>query len=51
MIKLPEDVKNIIGILEANGYEAFAVGGCVRDTLLFRMPGDWDVTELGWFEK
>ncbi len=43
-IQLPEDVKNIIEILEANGYEAFAVGGCVRDTLLFRTPGDWDVT-------
>ncbi len=43
-IKLPEEVKNIIEILEANGYEAFAVGGCVRDTLLFRMPGDWDIT-------
>ena len=43
-IELPIDVKNIIETLEANGYEAFAVGGCVRDTLLFRMPGDWDIT-------
>lgn len=41
---LPENVKNIIEILETNGYEAYAVGGCVRDTLLLRMPGDWDVT-------
>lgn len=43
-IELPEDVKKIIAVLEANGYEAFAVGGCVRDTLLLRIPGDWDVT-------
>ena len=43
-VQLPADVKNIIETLEANGYEAFAVGGCVRDTLLLRMPGDWDIT-------
>ena len=41
---LPENVKKIIEILEANGHEAYAVGGCVRDTLLLREPGDWDVT-------
>ncbi len=34
----------IIGRLESRGYEAFAVGGCVRDTLLGREPGDWDIT-------
>lgn len=43
-VTLPESVKNIIDILEANGYEAYAVGGCVRDTLLSRVPGDWDIT-------
>lgn len=43
-VKLPVDVKNIIETLETNGYEAFAVGGCVRDTLLLRVPGDWDIT-------
>lgn len=43
-IAIPEDVKNIIEVLEANGHEAYAVGGCVRDTLLLRMPGDWDIT-------
>ena len=43
-VELPADVKNIIETLEANGYEAFAVGGCVRDTLLLRVPGDWDIT-------
>ena len=43
-VELPVDVKTIIETLEANGYEAFAVGGCVRDTLLLRVPGDWDIT-------
>ena len=27
-----------------NGYEAYAVGGCVRDSILGRVPGDWDIT-------
>jgi len=41
---LPNDVENIIKVLEAKGYEAYAVGGCVRDTLLGRNPKDWDIT-------
>ena len=41
---LPEDVKRIIDRLSAEGFEAFAVGGCVRDSLLGRIPGDWDIT-------
>ena len=43
-IKLPENVRYIIGKLEDAGYEAYAVGGCVRDSLLGRMPEDWDIT-------
>lgn len=43
-IILPEDVKNIILKLTENGYEAYAVGGCVRDSILCRIPGDWDIT-------
>lgn len=43
-IKVPYQVERIIGILQKNGYEAYAVGGCVRDTLLGRTPGDWDIT-------
>lgn len=43
-IRLPEEVKFIIGSLTARGYEAYAVGGSVRDSLLSRTPGDWDVT-------
>ena len=43
-IKLPQKVKYIISQLEAAGFEAYAVGGCVRDSLLGREPDDWDVT-------
>ncbi|MGN0351390.1 MAG: CCA tRNA nucleotidyltransferase [Roseburia sp.] len=43
-IELPEKVKKIIATLMEHGYEAYAVGGCVRDTLLGREPQDWDIT-------
>ena len=41
---IPRDVSCIISRLQAKGYEAYAVGGCVRDALLGREPNDWDVT-------
>jgi len=41
---LPENVSEIIGSLEAAGFEAYAVGGCVRDLLLGLTPKDWDLT-------
>ncbi len=43
-INMPQAVKEIIGRLEREGFEAFAVGGCVRDALLGREPADWDIT-------
>lgn len=43
-IKLPEAVRNIIRTLQEAGYEAWAVGGCVRDSILGRVPDDWDIT-------
>ena len=43
-IQLPEKVQFIISRLEQAGYEAYAVGGCVRDSLLGRQPHNWDVT-------
>ena len=41
---MPGEVEWIIGRIREHGYEAFAVGGCVRDTLLGRKPEDWDIT-------
>lgn len=43
-LKLPEKVSFIIHTLEQSGFEAYAVGGCVRDSLLGRVPDDWDIT-------
>lgn len=43
-IQLPPPVERAIQRLNAAGYEAYAVGGCVRDSLLCRVPDDWDIT-------
>ena len=43
-IQLPEKVSYIIRVLQEHGYEAYAVGGCVRDSILGRVPDDWDIT-------
>lgn len=41
---VPKDVMFIIKKLEEYGFEAYAVGGCVRDAILDRTPNDWDIT-------
>lgn len=43
-INLPEKVDYILKKLQKQGFEAYAVGGCVRDALLGREPEDWDIT-------
>lgn len=43
-IEMPYEAEWIINKIRERGYEAFAVGGCVRDVLLGRTPEDWDVT-------
>lgn len=43
-IELPDKVDYIITTLIENGYEAYAVGGCVRDSILNKIPEDWDIT-------
>ena len=44
IIQLPEKVKFIIDTIMEAGYEAYAVGGCIRDSILLRKPSDWDIT-------
>lgn len=41
---LPKEVKNVLESLAKGGFEAYVVGGCVRDLLMKRPPKDWDVT-------
>jgi len=44
IIKIPAKAKEIINCINEAGYEAYIVGGCVRDCLLGRVPNDWDIT-------
>lgn len=43
LIKMPESVKYVIDVLNNKNYEAYLVGGCVRDSLLGKKPNDWDI--------
>ena len=43
-LRMPKGARYIIEQLEKNGFEAFIVGGCVRDCLLGKVPNDWDIT-------
>ena len=43
-IEIPQSAQTILDLLEAAGFEAFVVGGCVRDALMGRTPNDWDIT-------
>ncbi len=42
--KIPKPVKEVLEKLESSGFEAYIVGGCVRDLIMDRNPKDWDVT-------
>ncbi len=44
MVKIPNYAAQVLSALEAAGFAAWCVGGCVRDSLLGRTPQDWDVT-------
>lgn len=43
-ISVPEKALQILNALEEAGFEGYVVGGCVRDSLLGRVPNDWDIT-------
>lgn len=43
-IDLPDDVRSILHTLTMRGHEAYAVGGCVRDSIMGKTPGDYDIT-------
>ncbi len=43
-MKIPAYIKNIVKALQVSGYEAYIVGGCVRDLLMDKEPKDWDIT-------
>ena len=58
MLKIPEKIKFVLDTLTQNGYEAYIVGGCLRDSLLGLTPSDYDVTTsakpqeiIGLFDK
>ena len=44
ILEIPKNAETILHILENAGYEAYVVGGCVRDSILGRKPDDWDIT-------
>ena len=43
-IRVPEKGQYIIETIKAAGFDAYVVGGCVRDSILGRQPEDWDIT-------
>lgn len=43
-LTIPQKAEEILRVLEMHGFEAYAVGGCVRDSVLGRIPDDWDIT-------
>ena len=43
-IIFPDEVVKIASVLAEKGYKAYAVGGCVRDSVMGRVPSDWDMT-------
>jgi tRNA nucleotidyltransferase (CCA-adding enzyme) len=51
MIKLTNEVNKIIKRLESEDFETYAVGGCVRDSLLGISPSDWDIATAAKMEK
>ncbi|MBR0598183.1 CCA tRNA nucleotidyltransferase [Sinanaerobacter chloroacetimidivorans] len=51
MIKLPKEVNKILRTIESAGFEAYVVGGSLRDTLLAKEPEDWDIATSAPMDK
>ena len=51
MLNYPKNVIKISEIMQRHGYRAYAVGGCVRDSVMGRIPSDWDMTTNASPEK
>jgi len=49
--KIPQEVKEVAEVLNKNNFEAYVVGGCVRDYLMDKTPEDWDLATNAWPEK
>ena len=43
-IRVPEGAGQVLRTLHGAGFEAYVVGGCVRDSILMHTPQDWDIT-------
>ena len=43
-IQIPAGAQKVLTQLHNAGYEAYVVGGCVRDSVMGRCPNDWDIT-------
>ncbi len=51
MTKIPKEVQNVLHALQDAGFDAYVVGGCVRDLIVSRNPKDWDITTNAHPEK
>ena len=56
--KIPKPVIEVLHKIEKFGFEAYVVGGCVRDLIMDKIPKDWDITTnatpdqiIGLFKK
>ncbi len=43
-IRIPKEVERVLNLLQKSGFEAYIVGGCVRDSIMGISPSDWDIT-------
>ena len=50
-MNIPKEIVNVIKIINDSGFEAYIVGGCVRDSLMKKTPEDWDLATNATPEK